>query len=500
MHEKLEQLRERLMEINDISSAVGVLAWDQSTYMPAGGADARARQMSTLQQLAHAKFTDPAIGQLLDELQPLAEADGDGDDAALLQVARRDYERATKIPADLVAEISKHTVLAYDAWAKARPENDWDTMRPFLERTVELSRRYAECFAGYEHIADPLIDDSDYGMKTSTVREVFAQLRRELVPLVEAVTSQPPADTGSLHRRFPAAQQLAFAEQTIRKVGYDFDRGRQDLTPHPFMTAFSTGDVRITTRVQENDWSDAFFSTVHEMGHALYEQGIDRRYEGTPLASGTSAGVHESQSRLWENLVGRSRSFWSYFYPQLQAAFPGQFGDVDPEQFYRAINNVERSLIRTDADELTYNLHVILRFDLELELLEGRLAVRDLPEAWHARYRSNLGLQAPDDRDGVLQDVHWYAGLVGGAFQGYTLGNIMSAQFYAAAIAAHPGIPEQLAAGSFDTLHGWLRTNVYRHGRKYTASEIIERATGSPLRLEPYMTYLRNKYGELYAL
>ena len=258
--------------------------------------------------------------------------------------------------------------------------------------------------------------------------------------------------------------------------------------------------MRITTRVQENDWSDAFFGSMHEMGHAFYEQGIDRGYEGTPLAEGTSAGVHESQSRLWENIVGRSRPFWSFLYPRLQAAFPRQFGDVDVDTFYRAINKVQRSLIRTDADELTYNLHVILRFDLELELLEGKLAVRDLPEAWNARYRSDLGIQAPDDRDGVLQDVHWYAGLVGGSFQGYTLGNIMSAQIYDAALRAHPDVPEQIAAGSFDTLHGWLRDKIYRYGRKYTAPEIIERATGSPLRIEPYITYLKTKYGELYGL
>jgi len=496
MDEKLRQLRERLIQINDIRAAVRVLEWDQNTYMPTGGAEARARQLATLEQLAHAKFTDPAVGQLLEELRPYEEQHGaDSDDAALIKVARRDYERESKVPGDLVGQISRHVALAYEAWTKARPENDWQAVQPFVERGVELSRRYAECFPGYEHIADPLIDDSDYGMNVATVREVFAQLRRELIPLVEAVTSQPPADNSCLHRHFPAAEQLRFAEQTIRTIGYDFERGRQDLTAHPFMISFSTGDVRITTRVKENDWSDAFFSTVHEMGHALYEQGIDSRYEGTPLADGTSNGVHESQSRLWENLVGRSRQFWSFLYPRLQAAFPRQLGDVDVDTFYRAINKVERSLIRTDADELTYNLHVIVRFDLELDLLEGKLAVRELPAAWHARYRSDLGVQAPDDRDGVLQDVHWYAGLIGGAFQGYTLGNIMSAQIYDAALRAHPDIPEQTAVGSFGTLHDWLREHIYRYGRKYTAPEIIQRATGSPLRIEPYIAYLKQKYG-----
>jgi carboxypeptidase Taq len=252
--------------------------------------------------------------------------------------------------------------------------------------------------------------------------------------------------------------------------------------------------------VKEDDLGDALFSTMHEAGHALYEQGIHPDYEGTPLARGTSAGVHESQSRLWENLVGRSRGFWQCFYPQLQAVFPDQLGSVPLETFYRAINKVERSLIRTDADEVTYNLHVMIRFDLELALLEGSLAVRDLPEAWRERYRADLGIVPPDDRDGVLQDVHWYHGSIGGGFQGYTLGNILSAQFFDSAVRAHPEIPTQIAQGEFVTLHTWLKENLYQHGRKYTAPEIIERATGEPLTITPYIRYLKTKYGELYGV
>ena len=289
-------------------------------------------------------------------------------------------------------------------------------------------------------------------------------------------------------------------ERIIRQFGYDFERGRQDKTHHPFMTKFSLGDVRITTRVKENELGDALFSTMHEAGHAMYEQGIRMDYEGTPLASGTSAGVHESQSRLWENIVGRSRPFWEYWYPQVQATFPEQLGAVTLDTFYRAINKVQRSLIRTDADEVTYNLHVMLRFDLELEMLEGTLEARDLPQAWHERYQSDLGIDPPDDRDGVLQDVHWFGGIVGGVFQGYTLGNIISAQLFEAATQAHPGIHDEIAQGQFGTLHGWFKEQVYQHGRKFTAPELIERVTGGPLRIEPYMRYLRTKYGELYSI
>jgi carboxypeptidase Taq len=286
----------------------------------------------------------------------------------------------------------------------------------------------------------------------------------------------------------------------IRRYGYDFERGRQDKTHHPFMIPFSLGDVRITTRFNENDVTDGLFSTLHESGHAMYEQGIEQAFEGTPLASGASSGVHESQSRLWENLVGRSRPFWDYFYPQLQEQFPEQLKDVTLDRFHRAVNRVHRSLIRVDADEVTYNLHVMIRFELEAQMLEGALSVVDLPDAWHARYEADLGLRAPDDRDGSLQDVHWFSGTVGGAFQGYTLGNIMGALFYDKARQSHPEIDEEMGRGEFGALHGWLRDNIYRHGSKFTAAELIERVTGGPLTIEPYVAYLQNKFGDLYGL
>jgi carboxypeptidase Taq len=501
VEDNLRELKARLLEVNDLESAASVLYWDQSTYMPKGGAAARARQLATLDRLSHEKFTDPAVGRLLDDLRPYEESlPYDHDDASLIRVARRLYEREVRVPADFIAAMGAHTSETYQVWAEARPANDFKRVQPYLEKTLDLSRQLANFFPGYEHIADPLIDYSDYGMKASTVRALFAALREQVVPLVQTITAQEPADDSCLRKHYPAAEQLAFGLAAAQRFGYDVERGRQDLTHHPFEIKFSIGDVRITTRVKENYLGECLFSTLHESGHAMYEQGVDRQYEGTPLARGTSSGVHESQSRLWENLVGRSRGFWEYLYPRLQASFPEQLKDVPLDAFYRAINKVERSLIRTDADEVTYNLHVMLRFDLELALLEGNLAVADLPEAWHARYQADLGLRAPDDRDGVLQDVHWYSGRIGGVFQGYTLGNIFSAQFYEAARKAHPDIPDQVRQGDFKALHGWLRENIYRHGRKFTASELVERVTGQPLTIEPYIRYLKTKYGELYAL
>jgi carboxypeptidase Taq len=495
MKKKLQELKKRLLEINDLNSASAVLGWDQSTYMPPGGAAARGRQIATLGRIAHEKFIDPAIGRLLDDLTGYAEQlPYESDEASLIRITRKQYDKATKIPAELLAEFSSHSSATYQLWTQARPENNFAAMADNLEKTLDYSRRIADCFPGYNHIADPLIDFSDEGMKADSVRALFAELRQALVPLVETITSRAEIDDSCLHQHYPEAEQLAFGEKIIRQYGYDFERGRQDKTHHPFMTKFSLGDIRITTRVNENDLSEALFSTLHEAGHAMYEQGIRRDLEGTPLAGGTSAGVHESQSRLWENLVGRSYPFWRHYYPQLQATFPDQLQDVSLDTFYRAINKVQRSLIRTDADEVTYNLHVMIRFDLELALLEGSLAVKDLPQAWHGRYQSDLGLHAPDDRDGVLQDVHWFAGTIGGSFQGYTLGNIMSALFYEQALQTYPSIPEEVSRGQFESLHSWLREHIYQHGSKFTANELVERTTGSPLTIEPYINYLKGKF------
>lgn len=495
MQKKLDELKNRLHEVEDLNLVAALLNWDQATYMPPGGAPARGRQMALVSRLAHEKFIDPDIGRLLDDLRAYEESlDPGNDDAALIRVTRRGYEKSVRVPPQLLSELNEHAARSYQTWIAARPADDFAAVEPMLEKTLDLSRRIADCFPGYEHIADPLIDFADEGMKAETVRALFADLRAQLVPLLREVLEQPEADDSCLHQTFPEESQRAFGEMVIRQLGYDFNRGRQDKTHHPFMTKFSLGDVRITTRFQEDFLANGLFSTIHEAGHAMYEQGIDMRFEGTPLAGGTSAGVHESQSRLWENVVGRSRVFWNHYYPQLQTYFPKQLGDVELETFYKAINKVQQSLIRTEADQMTYDLHVMIRFDLELALLEGSLSVRDLPDAWNARYQSDLGVSADQARNGMLQDVHWFAGTIGGAFQGYTLGNIMSALFYQQALLAHPDIPSQIGRGEFETLHGWMKHNIYQHGSKYTANELIQQVTGGLLTIDPYMAYLRGKF------
>jgi len=501
MQNKLKELKTRLMEIDDLRGAAALLYWDQATYMPPEGAEARGRQMATLERLAHEKFTDAAVGTLLDQLRPHEEGlPYEHPEAALIRVTRRQYEREVKVPPAFTAELSRHLTSSYEAWVKARPANDFSLVQPCLEKTLELSRRLADFFPGYEHIADPLITYEDEGMKASILRTLFAELREQLVPIVEAITSQPPADDAFLRQHYPEARQLAVGREVVERMGYEFSRGRRDKTPHPFMTKFSLGDVRITTRVEENYLAESLYGAMHEAGHALYEQGINRDFEATPLADGCSAGAHEAQSRLWENRVGRSREFCRFLFPRLQEVFPDQLSAVSPDAFYRAINKVERSLVRTAADEVTYNLHVMIRFELELKLLEGSLSIADLPQAWREMYRSDLGIAPQDDRDGVLQDMHWYGATIGGKFQGYTLGNIMGAQFYRSALEAHPDIPEQISRGRFDTLLGWLRENIYQYGNVFTPDELIERVTGGPLNIDPYIAYIAGKYGELYSL
>lgn len=501
MNERMKELKARLGEIYDLQMAAALLRWDMTTYMPPGGAEARGRQLALLSRLAHDRQVDPAVGRLIDALEKdVASLPKESDEYCLVRAARREFDQASRLPAALVAEMESHFSHAYNVWTEARPANDFERVRPILEKSLELSRQMAGCFPGYDHIADPLIDFSDQGMKTADIRRIFGELRTRLVPIARAILSRPPADDACLRHDAEVSKQLAFGLKVIERYGYDFQRGRQDMTHHPFMTKFSLGDVRITTRARKNDLTDSLFSTLHESGHAMYEQGIRMEFEGTPLATGTSSGVHESQSRLWENQVGRSLDFWTCFFPEIRSNFPGELGSVPLDTFYRAINKVGRTLIRTDADEVTYNLHVMIRFGLELDMLEGRLAIKDLPAAWASRYQEDLGVTVPDHKDGALQDVHWFSGPIGGAFQGYTLGNIMAAQFFAKAKAAHPSIPDEIRKGEFGTLHGWLAENIYQHGAKFTPDELLQRVTGGPLAIGPYVDYLWGKFQPLYGL
>jgi carboxypeptidase Taq len=498
---KLEALRARLTQVNDLNTAASVLHWDQTTYMPPGGAASRGRQLATLGRLAHEQFTSDEIGRLLEDLKPYEDSlPFDSDDASLIRVSRRDYEKAVRVPAAHVEKSDQHGAASYEAWVAARPQNDFKAVQPLLEKTLDLSLEYASFFPGYAHVADPLIDDLDAGATAADLRTVFDALRAELVPLVQAITSRPPADDSCLTQHFPEDKQWAAGEEAIRLFGYDFQRGRQDKSAHPYSTRFAHGDVRITTRVNANDLRECLFATMHESGHGMYEQGTAPELDATPLGRGASSGVHESQSRLWENRVGRSRAFWQHYYPRLKEYFPSQLGSVPLDVYYRAINKVERSLIRVEADEVTYNLHIMLRFGLELDMLEGRLPIKDLPEAWNERFKQDLGITPPDHKDGAMQDVHWFTGRIGGLFQGYTLGNILGAQFFDAAVKAEPGIPDQIARGELGPLHTWLRQNLYRHGRKYTTPEIVQRVTGGTMSAAPLIRYLQQKFGELYAL
>lgn len=500
MQAKMEALKNRLREIYDLDAMGALLNWDQSTQMPTGGGAARARQSALVAQLSHERLSSPELGKLLDELQAYGESlPYESDDASLIRIARIQFEEAAKIPASLIAEFEEASANSYQAWAKARPENDFAAVLPHLERQLDYSRRIAECF-DYEHIADPLIATYNRGLSTERIRKLFAELRLALVDLLKNIQQAEQVDDSFLHQSFPKALQYEFARKAITAFGYDWQRGRMDETAHPFATRFSIGDVRITTRANEMHLGDGVFATMHEAGHAMYEQGVNPAYEPSVLARGASAGVHESQSRLWENRVGRGKEFWQYFYPELQKLFPEQLKDVSQSAFYKAINKVQTGLIRVQADEVTYNLHIMLRSDLAIDLLEGSLAVKDLPDAWNARYESDLGVTPPDFKNGVMQDVHWYFGAIGGSFEGYTIGNILGAQYYDTLLAQKPNIPQEIAAGQFATLHNWLKENIWQHGRKFNTLEITERITGESISVQPLIKYLNTKFGEIYNL
>jgi carboxypeptidase Taq len=488
-------LRHRLREIADLEGAAAVLVWDQNVHLPTGGASSRGQQLATLARLTHDLWLHPAFGRDLERAERSAEHAPGTAGADLVRVVRRDLERKIRVPSAFTAARAEQEAAAFAAWIEARATGRTRPALEALEVTLEHARTYAGFFPGHAHPADPLIDARDEGATVASLRPLFDRLRTVLVPWVAAWSTAPePAalPTGPFDRD----AQLAAALELAEAIGYDLRRGRQDLAPHPFAIRFAHGDVRVTTRVRADDLTEVLFSTLHEAGHAMYEQGVAVAFEGTPLARGVSAGVHESQARLWENQVARGRAFWSFALPRLRQRFPA-FEGIDEEQAHRAVNRVVPGPIRTDADEVSYNLHVIVRFDLELALLEGTLSVVDLPEAWSERYRADLGVTPRSPNEGWLQDIHWFGGLIGGGFQGYTLGNVLSAQLYAAAGRDIADLEGLLAVGDFAPLRAWLRDRVHRHGRAKPVDALVRDATGSPLDVEPYLTYLRAKYGAL---
>ena len=501
MSENFQKLKARMAQLARLNEIGAIVSWDQNTYMPPGAANARAEQASTLSAFTHELFTSDATGDLLvkseADTQGMAE---DSDERRMLSNLRRDFDKATKLPADLVAELAHHSSIAQEIWVSARKENNFSAFAPALEKMFELTRRQAECLGYKEHIYDALIDLYEPGARQAEVAEMFAELKPRLVALNRAISeSANPVDDSILHRSFPVPTQREFTLKAAAQFGYDLNHGRQDEAPHPFCTSFSREDVRITTRFDPNFFSGAFYGTLHETGHALYEQGVPAEFEQTPIGGATSLGIHESQSRMWENLVGRSRSYAEFIFPQLKVAYPESFGSATSEEYYRAVNKVEPSLIRVEADEVTYNLHILLRFELECELLTGSLAIKDLPEAWNARMKEYLGITPDKDANGALQDVHWSCGLVG-YFPTYSIGNLVSGQLWNSIKKVQPDIDSQIAKGEFANLLSWLRENIHSKGSKYLPKELIVMATGEKLTSRYYMDYLTAKYNDIYSL
>jgi carboxypeptidase Taq len=493
METALAELKHRLARLTDLRRAEAVLVWDMQVFMPAGGAPSRAAQLGTLEELIHQKVVDDRFGELFEELEPYAESlPHDSDDASLIRVARYDWDRARRVPTELAVEFAETAAESYDVWVRARQDSDFAAFRPWLERVIDLRRRYIECFAPYDDAYDVLLEDYEQGMRTSEIREIFAVLTPALRELVaaNATTEDDPFMRGP----FPISAQDELSRELCEAFGASWDQFRLDTTVHPFEITFGLGDVRLTSRYAEDDLL-SLFTAMHECGHGLYEWGVSPSLERTPLCQGVSATLHESQSRLWENIVGRSLPFWRWFYPRLQGTFPGPLGTVPLEDFHRAVNRVRRTFIRVDADETSYGLHVILRFELEQELLTGRLAVKDLPDAWNARFEELMGTSVPDDAHGVLQDAHWSGGGFG-YFPTYLLGTVLSVQIWERATAAIPTLWEQIERGEFAELHAWLRETIYSLGRKLTPAETIEHAVGGPIDPQPYLAYLRGKLSD----
>ena len=494
-----DDLRERLGRIYDLSAAAALMGWDERTVMPSAGAEARAEAQATLAKVRHEMFTDDEIGRLIDAVRSAPDGDappGESVAADLARVVARDWEKARLVPSDLRAEMARASSIAENAWAEAKQRSSFEMLLPHLERNVELTRRYADCydgFPGFSHPYDPLLDEFEPEMTTEQIRGVLADLRDGLIPLVREATSNGSAPADDPFRgEFPAEAQRRLLTALISELPFPEGSWRIDPTEHPFATSIGMGDVRLTTRYDEANLAMALFSALHEAGHGLYEAGVDPELRRTPLAKPRSLGLHESQSRLWENWVARSRPYLDRLLPRLREEFPGSFEEVDGEALERAANRIERSLIRIEADEVTYNLHILIRFELELEIFEGGLALTDLPEAWNDRYRQYLDLEVPDDARGVLQDVHWAGGAFG-YFPTYSLGNVIAGQLWTAAERDLGGLEREIGSGELAPLGQWLRENVHRHGRRLSARQVLDRAGCGALSVGPLLDHLREK-------
>ncbi len=488
-------------EIYLLNSCMSLLDWDQKTYLPKEGVRHRGNQLAFLAGIRHQKATSPEIGDLLKQLEesPLIN-DPDSFESANIREIKHSYEKLIKIPQSLVEELTRVTTVAHEVWAEARKKSDFSIFLPYLEKIIQLKRQQAEA-VGYErHPYDALLDDFEPGATIEKVAKVFADFRQELVELVKAVASSGKhPDTSILQRNYPVERQKQFGKEVASAIGYDFEKGRLDVTVHPFCTGIGPGDVRITTRYNPNDFAQAFFGILHEAGHGLYEQGLDPERYGTPCGDAVSLGIHESQSRMWENLVGRSKPFWKHFFPKAKKVYPEALKDVKFDDFYLAINQVKPSFIRVEADEVTYNLHILVRFEIEKAFFGGDLQPKDIPAVWNNKFKSYFDLTPPDDARGCLQDVHWSSGYIG-YFPTYSLGNLYSAQFFAQAKKELGDLEEQFAKGEFKNLREWLRKKIHLQGQRYRAEKLVEVVTGKPLSHRPLMDYLKTKYSQLYQI
>jgi carboxypeptidase Taq len=500
VNDPVDQLRVWMAELSDLRDAAAVLDWDQQTMMPRRGAPNRAEVLATLERLTHEKFVSAQTGQLIDAAESaLNGASPDSDEARLVRVSRRRWEKARRVSVELAGELAKADSIGQDAWITAREENDFPTFAPYLQRNLDLARAYVECFEGFDCAYDVLLDDYEPGMKAAQVQRLFEELKGELVPLIARIGDQGGSiDVSSLHARFPLEGQRRLVEWTVRKMGFDPEGWRLDDAVHPFATSFGSHDVRITTRWDETYFPMSLYGAMHECGHGLYEAGVGGALQRSPLARLESLSLHESQSRLWENMVGRGRAFCTPLAPVIAEASAGQIAP-DEETLFRAVNRVSPSFIRVEADEATYGLHIVLRFELEQELVEGRLRVEDLPEAWNTKYKEYLGLDIPDDRRGVLQDVHWSSGLIG-YFPTYALGNLIAGQLWERVHSEIPDLDAQLRAAELGGLREWLRENVHRHGSKFPTTELLSRVVGGPIAVGPFVAYLKDKLSAVYGL
>jgi carboxypeptidase Taq len=495
---KFDELRTRLAEISDLGRVMSLLSWDQQVMMPRGGGPDRAEQLATVGRIAHVKFTDAAVGKLLDDLRDwAARHEYESFEASLVRVVAADWEKASKVPADLRAEMARSAALANPVWVEARRTNDFASFLPVLRRNLDLRKRYIDCFDVADEPYDVVLDDYERGMRTKEVRRIFEYLKEHQAPLVKEVAALgPEAPPG---HSFDIEAQKTFEQEIVREFGFTDDAWRLDPTVHPFATGTSIEDIRITTRYFP-DRLEGLFGTMHEFGHGLYERQVDPALARSPLARGVSLGMHESQSRMWENLVGRSSlPFWRRFFPRVQQLYP-DLARYDAEGWYREVNRVEPSFIRVEADEATYNLHIILRFEIEQAMLADAFPLEQLPEEWNRRVWDYLGIEVPSDTLGVLQDVHWSGGSIG-YFPTYALGNLISAQIWERATADLPGLEDGFEQGEFAALADWLREHLHRYGRKFTPAETLERVAGTPqIDPAPYVRYLRRKLAGIYGI